>query len=148
MVDDLFKIGTSTDTYKMATQIKSKFDCDDLGKIKEYVGWKIDINSENRSMRITQPVLLQSFKDEFDLASMDPVTPIKVHCSGVGKLLPKTRWSRSEIQNSMHELSRQCKIAPAAHILSYVKGYEVLHSYTKPWMVSKAKQDLGWKQGL
>ena len=97
MVDDLFKIGTPTDKYKMATQIKSKFDCDDLGKIEEYVGCKIDINRENRSMRITQPVLSQSFKDEFDLASMDPVTPITVHFSGIGKLLPKTRWSMSEI---------------------------------------------------
>ena len=59
---------------------------------------KIDIDCENRSMRITQPVLLQSFKDEFELATMDPVTPITVYCSAARKLLPRTRWSSSKFR--------------------------------------------------
>ena len=41
------------------------FECDDIGDMEEYVGCKID--KEEGSIKFTQPVMLQSFKDEFDL---------------------------------------------------------------------------------
>ena len=43
--------------------------------MEEYVGCKVDINREKASMKITQPMLLQSFKDEFDLSDKANNTP-------------------------------------------------------------------------
>ena len=80
----------------------------------EYVGCKVNIDRERVSMHITQPVLLQSFEDEFDLPTKTtetPAEPGKVlqpsdegdvleddkhnkYISSVGKLLHFMRWSR------------------------------------------------------
>jgi hypothetical protein len=43
------------------------FDCEDVGIMDEYVGCKIERDLEEPSLRMTQPVLLQSFENEFDL---------------------------------------------------------------------------------
>ena len=140
-VDDLLAIGTRDDVELMAEGVKSQFDVDDLGTLEEYVGCKIDIDRENRSMRFTQPVLLQSYQDEFKLPDLSPVTPLEagrvlvkcevadrlpdseqsVYRSGVGKLLHMSRWSRPETQNSVRELSRQCKIASQAHMKAMLR---------------------------
>jgi hypothetical protein len=45
--------------------MKSRFECDDLGELNEHVGCKIDIHKD--SVKFTQPVLIQSYEDEFDL---------------------------------------------------------------------------------
>jgi hypothetical protein len=103
------------------------FDCDEVGELKDYVGCKIDYDREDRSMKITQPVLLQSYKDEFELPEgTDPKTPAApgsmlhkglpgeelsekrqtIYRSGVGKLLHMMKWSRPELLNPVRELSR------------------------------------------
>jgi hypothetical protein len=46
------------------------FDCEDVGEMHEYVGCKIERDLEAPSLCMTQPVLLQSFEDEFDLSQM------------------------------------------------------------------------------
>jgi hypothetical protein len=96
--------------------------------MNEYVGCKITRNLDEPSLRMTQPVLLQSFEDEFDLSQMGkPGTPApagsvlskggKTECEavplvqqtyrkGVGKLLHMTRWTRPDIMNAVRELSR------------------------------------------
>jgi hypothetical protein len=45
-------------------KMKSRFDCDDLGELNEYMGCKIDRNED--SLKFTQPVLIQSYEDEFE----------------------------------------------------------------------------------
>eukprot|EP00957_Ditylum_brightwellii_P156265 11893730-Ditylum_brightwellii.AAC.1 len=42
-------------------------DCDDVGEVKEYVGCKIQKEDGGKSFKFTQPVLMKSFADEFDL---------------------------------------------------------------------------------
>ena len=44
-----------------------QFDCDEVGELKEYVGCKLDRNKSSKWLKFTQPVLLQSFQDEFEL---------------------------------------------------------------------------------
>ena len=44
-----------------------RFDCDDVGEMNEYVGCKVDYDREQKRIRLTQPVMIQSFVDEFDL---------------------------------------------------------------------------------
>eukprot|EP00957_Ditylum_brightwellii_P011071 839116-Ditylum_brightwellii.AAC.1 len=43
------------------------FDCEEIGEMDEYFRCKIEYNREERYMKLTQPVLLQSFIDEFEL---------------------------------------------------------------------------------
>ena len=89
------------------------FDCDDVGNMDEYVGCKI--GREEGSFRFTQPMMMQSFKGEFDLPTRDPNTPLEpgnilikakegesvppeeitYYHKGTGKLLHMKRWSRT-----------------------------------------------------
>ena len=140
-VDDLLNLGKEADVNRSCEELKKHFDCDDLGKLEEYVGCKIDYNKAEGSLKFTQPVILQSFNDEFDLPDKSPVTPaeagqvlVKVdsknaisaneqtkYRSGVGKLLHLERWSRPEIQNSVRELSRHCQQASKAHVKAMLR---------------------------
>ena len=52
-----------------------RFDCDNVGDVMEYVGCKIDRNESDGSMKFTQPVMLQSFGDEFEVSEKKPNTP-------------------------------------------------------------------------
>ena len=85
-------------------------------------GGKINLNIQKRSLIFTQPVLLQSFRDEFELedsiaAPMTSMEPRRVLVKGaeenlvnntrqtyyrswVGKMLNLIRWSRLEIKNT------------------------------------------------
>jgi hypothetical protein len=98
------------------------FDCEDVDEMNEYVGCKIERDPEEPSLRITQPVLLQSFEDEFDLSQMGkPGLPApagsmltkgdktdseavllaqQAYRKGVGTLLHVTQWTRPDIMNS------------------------------------------------
>eukprot|EP00957_Ditylum_brightwellii_P035609 2698993-Ditylum_brightwellii.AAC.1 len=100
------------------------FECEELGEVDEYVGCKIDYDQKDGSTPNTQPVLLQSYKDEFKLDEHRKVskTPAeagsvlgkgegepchtpghKKYCTGVGKLQHTNRWSHPVIQNSVRE---------------------------------------------
>ena len=111
------------------------FDCDDEGNFDEYVGCKIEKNINEGWMKFTQPVLLQSYTDEFQLPASEytsPGEPGKVLSKadedqaldkqsqskfrpGVGKLLHMMRWSRPEIWNAVREVSRRMTIANQDH---------------------------------
>ena len=103
----------------------------------KYVGCKLERNKEQQWIRFTQPVLLQSYTDEFSIpADVEPTIPaedgqILVLCkrvngvkesvqgmyrSGVGKLLHMMQWSRPEILNSVRELSRHMPVAEPRHM--------------------------------
>ena len=107
---------------KAGKDFEDRFDSDNVGELVEYVGCKIEFRKDERSIRFTQPVMLKSFVDEFDLSNKksrltpaDPGTILvqadesyipdstkhKYFRSGVGKLLYMTRWSRPDIQNAV-----------------------------------------------
>jgi len=46
-------------------ELMKQFDCSDEDGLDEYVGCKIVKNSKEKWMKFTQPVLLQSFDDEY-----------------------------------------------------------------------------------
>jgi hypothetical protein len=96
-------------------QMKSRFECDYLGELNEYVGCNIDRGED--FLKFTQPVLFQSYEDEFDLNKTRSVfTPAEQgtvvmkfdqgtkYRSGVGNLLYMMRWSHPEIYNAVREL--------------------------------------------
>ena len=96
------------------------FDCDEVGELMEFVGCKLDRTDD--SLQITQPVLMQSFVDEFALpegsAAATPAEPGSVlmkawayeavdaelqtmYQSGVGKLIHIMKWSRPDVLNAV-----------------------------------------------
>ena len=63
--------------------MKELFDCDDFGEMKEYVGCKVAYHHEKQYMHLTQPVLIQSLEDEFDLDNESPVPKIPAEAGTV-----------------------------------------------------------------
>ena len=58
-------------------KLASKFEVEDIGPLEEYVGCKIEIKEieGKRTLKFTQPVLVQSLVDEFELPNKKPATP-------------------------------------------------------------------------
>ena len=118
----LYGVGPESVVPEGNKKFTSRFDCHDVGEVKEYVGCKIEMDVKNRSMKFVQPVMLQSFADEFVTSiSRNPRTPAEAGTvlmpgndgskvdktrhtyfrKGLGKLLHITRWSRPEVHNSV-----------------------------------------------
>ena len=96
---------------------------DEVGEESEYVGCKMEYNKEVGYMKLTQPVLIQSFRDEFELPEIEyktlsapneslvegPVLEEEMHKQyrkGVGKLIHMSKYSRSDLLNAVRELTR------------------------------------------
>ena len=106
-------MGSSNNVKQAKADMIQRFDCDVIGNMDKYVGCKLNRNHEQRSLKFTQPVMIQSFSDEFDventgqsvpatagqiLARCDPdsgmtKTMQKKYRSGTRKLLHMMRWS-------------------------------------------------------
>jgi hypothetical protein len=134
-VDDCLVCGEKEAVKVAKKQLMERFDCDEIGELTEYIGCKIDRGEGY--MKLTQPVLLQSFQDEFDIPEgkvpSTPAIPGEIlrsgmkggmlseamqskYRSGTGKLLHLMKWSRPDVLNSVRELSRYMTRATAAHL--------------------------------
>ena len=138
-IDDNLIIGSEKGVAKVKAELMRRFECDDCGEMQEYVGCKIV--REGRELKFTQPVLLQSFADEFELPKRSfstpapagtvliPGEPDKVlkgveltkYQSGVGKLMHMMQYSRPEIYNSVRDLARHMKSPTQAHFDSMLQ---------------------------
>ena len=134
-MDDCLIVGHKKQVLHHRNDMMDRFDCDDVGEMREYVGCKIERDIQKRRVKITQPVLLQSFVDEFNITDKPHETPAVAgetlrkgepddcieqsrttkYRSGVGKLLHLTKWSRPDIQNAVRELSRYMSKTMTAH---------------------------------
>jgi hypothetical protein len=134
-VDDFLICGPKEGVMESKAQMMDVFECDDIGEMKEYVGCKVERN--DKLVKMTQPVLLQSYSDEFDLPEgatpKTPAVPGQVlhkpregegiepqeqgtYRSGVGKLLHTAKWTRPDILNPVRDLSRYMSGASQAHM--------------------------------
>jgi hypothetical protein len=160
-VNDCLICGEKASVIHAKEEIKKRFDCDEVGEPAEYVGCKVDHNKEEGWIRLTQPVLMQSYVNEFDLPKREvPRTPAtsgivlqKVdlkdwlsdelqskYRSGVGKLLHMTKWTRPEILHAVRELSQFNAHASLAHLkemyrtMKYCVGTPNRGLFLKPTM--------------
>jgi len=135
-VDDCLVCGNAEAVKIAKRQMMERFDCDEVGELTEYIGCKL--HRDDESIKMTQPVLLQSFKEEFGATVGDgvprtPATPgdvlrqgepehqlkdddQRIYRSGVGKLLHLMKWTRPDILNAVRELSRFMSGATLAHL--------------------------------
>jgi hypothetical protein len=122
-IDDFLVCGNKQSVMEAKDMMGKTFDCEDVSEMNEYVGCKIKRDLEAPLLRMTQPVLLQSFKDKFDLSQMgkpglpapagsmltkgdkkeSEAVPLaqQAYRKGVGKLLHVSRWTRPDIMNSV-----------------------------------------------
>jgi hypothetical protein len=143
-IDDcLVVVGSKTNVKDAKQKMIDRFDCDVIGNIDKYVGCKLERNWKERWLRFKQPVLLQSYNDEFDLGDKSaPSTPADsgtqlmpctghngfsdkqqtMYRKGTGKLLHMMQWSRPEILNPVRELSRFMKVASPGRICRRYTG--------------------------
>ena len=122
-VDDLLSIGKEKDVIEGREKLKKYFSLDEVGEVSEYVGCKVEYNKEEGYMKLTQPVLIQSFRGEFELPEIEYKTPAapneslvegpvleeemhKQYRKGVGKLIHLSKYSRPDLLNAVRELTR------------------------------------------
>jgi len=74
-IDDCLIAGDEKGVKTTKEQIKGRFDCDDVGLFNEYVGCKIEY--DEKLIRFTQLVLLQSFEDEFKCKAPKVMVPVE-----------------------------------------------------------------------
>jgi hypothetical protein len=169
-IDDCFVSGHEDDVKEATAQMKSLFDCEEIETISEYVGCKLDYNKVVGKLKITQPVLLQSFHDEFPLPNSErkfktPAEPGQVlerggaaNCegpekqtkfrSGVGKLLHLSKWSRPDIANAVRELSRCCGVAKKAHFKALFRVMKYCYDTKEKGWIIKPNRRWDGKKGL
>ena len=142
-IDDCLVIGDETMVPNAKKEFMDRFESEDNGEMSEYIGAKMEYNREEGWLKMTQPVLLQSFSDEFDLPYGDtprtPAAPGTVltksendtelppqaqaeYRKGVGKLLHLMRRSRPEMLNSVRELSKFMQQATWAHMTALYRA--------------------------
>jgi hypothetical protein len=141
-VDDYIGAGQKEDVLETKERIKAKVKVEEIGELKEYIGCKIDRDIAGRSIKVTQPVLIQSLADEFELPDKyfsipAPAGDVLVgddeedetldsdehskYRSGVGKLLHLAKWSRVDILNRVRELSRFMTSPKKSHMKAMLR---------------------------
>ena len=70
-------LGVGNSIIKEKEKFMEQVECDETGKIQEYVGCKVQFDDVNRTINLTQPVLIQSFNDEFTLPQKNYTSPAR-----------------------------------------------------------------------
>jgi hypothetical protein len=118
LLNDILSTWSRQAVAQTKSRLRKHFSLDEQGEFVEYIGCKIERSLKDRWMKLTQPVLIQSFSDEFDLPEEKPVLPAKAgevmssedgtptddhtrttYRSGVGKIPHMMKWSRHDILN-------------------------------------------------
>lgn len=140
-IDDNLIVGSKEAVAATKKDLMDRFDCEDCGDLDEYVGCKID-RIDDGAIKFTQPVILQSFDDEFDLPNESYNTPARAgtvltkgepedalggqeqtkYRSGVGKMLHVMQYSRPEMYNSVRDLARHMSCATKKHTLAMLRA--------------------------
>ena len=136
-IDDNLIVGSTKATAMTKEKLMNNFECTDEGDLTEFVGSKID-RTEDGGLKFTQPVLIQSFQDEFDLPTQKYTTPAKagemltnceekdalsageqtIYRSAVGKAMFLMQYSRAEIYNSVRDCARHMQMAARKHMMA------------------------------
>jgi hypothetical protein len=67
--------GPEQEVLKAKQEFTTVNECGDQGELEEYVGCKVNYDKDKGRMKFTQPVMIQSFNNEFKLPSETPVIP-------------------------------------------------------------------------
>ncbi len=117
MIDNNAIIGQESDVFDLKNELKKQFECNDCRTMVEYVGYTIEKCKSGGGIKFLQKVLLQSYRDQFDIEGLKkfntPATPgtvLKKPIDGDVLLISeKQTLYRSGVRKAMHmmQYSRQ-----------------------------------------
>jgi hypothetical protein len=135
-IDDNAIVGCKKDVLNLKQDLMKQFNCDNCGKMEEYVGCTIK-KLESGGIKLLQKVLVQSFNSEFDIESLKkfntPATPGTVlkkpvegdvllthenqtlYGSGMGKAMHMMQYSWPDIYQAVQDLARHMGSATKVH---------------------------------
>ena len=168
--DDLVLFGSNKEVVlREVTKVKRLFEIDDAGPLVDYLGCRLEIDWEKKSCHITQPVLIQSLKDEYnpsDTAVPLPANPRTVlrkadkddgvnrkrqkeYRAKVGRILHMAAWSRPDITNATREVSRHGQHATIRHhrALDHLITY-LWHTAKRGWLLQPTRTWTGSDQSF
>ena len=94
-VDDILSCGQENDLRNGRTELKKYFGIDEQGQLQEYIGCKVEYDQGQGKMYLSQPVLIQSLSDEFELQGGGwPSTP-----AAPGSILMKGELLLDEVKH-------------------------------------------------
>ncbi len=123
-----------------------QFECDNCGRLEEYVGNKINY-VESDAIRFVQTVLLQSCSDKFNLKEKCHNTPAvpgtllkkpaedgnilnsedqTILRSGIGKLMCHMQYSRPDIAQAVRDLARHMTRGDDTHMQAMLRCMQYL----------------------
>ena len=113
-IDDNLIMGSEKATKITNSRLMDRFEYTDEGELTEFVGSKID-RTDNGGLKFTQPVLIQSFKDKFDLPTQMYNTPAKA-----GKIL--TKCKKSNALNDKDQMIYQAEVGKTMYLMQYSRA--------------------------
>ncbi len=135
-IDDNAIVGQESDVMDLKKALMNQFKCEDCGTMEEYAGCTIE-KLETGGIKFCQKVLLQSYRDEFDIGNLKkfntPAAPGTVlkkpdegkellvpakqaqYCSGVGKGMHTMQYSQPDTYNAVRNLARHMTCAMQVH---------------------------------
>jgi hypothetical protein len=159
-VDDILIAGNKEDVLRAKWALARHFTVDEQGEMMVYVGCQIEHDRKKRWMKMTQPVMIQSFEDEFGLPDEAPQLPAppgevltctagesldekksSKYSSGTGKLMHMMKWTRYQILNRVRKLSRFMAAPTSLHMkrmyrmMNYVRHTAKFPNYIKPSLI-------------
>jgi Reverse transcriptase (RNA-dependent DNA polymerase) len=136
VVDDCLGAGPEKELLTSKYEFMMVFNCDDQGEMKEYIGCKVE--RIGATIKVLQPELLQSFRDEFEIEAPNkigtPAVPGKVLQLGAQDLTPYEQFTyRSGVGKLIHLTTRHLGCGSGAGSLHEVmqlgahSSHETLH---------------------
>ena len=166
-IDDYLVGGPKEEVEAVIAEFTTRFTCTREG-FQEHIGCKMDYNQVKRELKITQPVMIQTLKDEFELDSIPeaaargyttPASPgstlqvveAEFHVpphrqsylrKGNGTLLWIARKSRPECLNAVREIGQCAGRACEAHIKQMHRIMQYIVNTEKRGVMIRPKQHI------
>ena len=98
-VDNCAVGGHGQDPHNEKEKMKKLFNCNSSGEVTEYIGTKVDVDNNKKTIRQTQPVVIQSFEDKFDMVKDGKVTTPAAPGKVLHKCAPKNKLTTSSTRS-------------------------------------------------
>ncbi len=108
-IDDNLIVGSDEAVAKTTNKLMGLFECKDCGKLKDYVGCKITREGKH-SFKFTQPVLIQSLSDKFELPNGRYTTP-----ATAGNVL--TKCKEEDMMEAQQQITYQSGTGKLMHMM-------------------------------
>jgi hypothetical protein len=160
-IDDNVIVGQESEVLDLRRELMKQFECNYCGPMNEYVRCTIE-KCKSGGIKFLQKVLLQSYRDEFDIKDLKkfktPATPGTVlkkpidgdvllmpekqtlYCSGVGKAMHMMQYSRPDTYNAVCDLARHMTSSTQVHMDAMLRLMKYVNDTSNRGLVLNSMQ--------